>query len=298
MTTGLEVAAPGEPEVRVLADAEAVSLEAARVIADALARAVAERGRADWATTGGSTPIGIYRALAVAPLRDAVPWDRVHIWWGDDRFVPRDDPLSNVLACDQVLLGGASVGGESAMTEAGQGIELELEPGVPIPLANLHAMPCAAAIGEGRSQAWTAETYERELRDAGLTVDEAGYPRFDVLLLGLGSDGHLMSVFPGSSAFDEDAWVLPIPAPTHIAPRVPRVTLNPRVVPAARLTLMVVHGDRKAEIVARVLEGERAVRDLPSQLARRAGALWLLDEAAAAGLGRGTRAVPEGERLG
>jgi 6-phosphogluconolactonase len=285
VTTRFDAGDPGEPEVRVLVDAEAVSVEAARVIAEALGRAVAERGRADWATTGGSTPLGIYRALAVPPLRDAVPWDRVHIWWGDDRFVPRDDPLSNVLACDQVLLGGAAFEGGSGM--GGQGIELGLEPGVPIPLTNLHAMPCAAAIGEGRSQAWTAEEYERELRGAGLAVDDAGYPRFDVLLLGLGSDGHLMSVFPGSSAFDEDAWVLPIPAPTHIAPRVPRITLNPRVVPAARLTLMVVHGDRKAEIVARVLEGERSVRDLPSQLARRAGALWLLDAAAAADLTTG-----------
>jgi 6-phosphogluconolactonase len=290
VTARLDVAAPGEPEVRVLADAEAVSVEAARVIADMLTRAVAERGRADWATTGGSTPLGIYGALAVAPLRDEVPWDRVHIWWGDDRFVPRDDPLSNVLACDQVLLGGAAFGGESGMGESGQEIELGLEAGVPIPLANLHAMPCAAAIGEGRSQAWVAEGYERELRNAALEVDDAGFPRFDVLLLGLGSDGHLMSVFPGSTAFDEDAWVLAIPAPTHIAPRVPRITLNPRVVPAARLPLMVVHGERKSEIVERVLEGERSIRDLPSQLARRAGAIWLLDGAAAARLTRGAPA--------
>jgi 6-phosphogluconolactonase len=82
-----------EPRIEVLADPEATSRAAAESIAEALGAAFTQRGRADWVTTGGSTPVGIYRELAAAPLRDRVPWHAVHVWWGDDRFVPRDHPL-------------------------------------------------------------------------------------------------------------------------------------------------------------------------------------------------------------
>ena len=82
--------AEDEPRIEVFPSADETSAEAARLIADALRDAVERRGRADWATTGGSTPVGIYKVLAAAPFRDDVPWDRVHVWWGDDRFVPRD----------------------------------------------------------------------------------------------------------------------------------------------------------------------------------------------------------------
>ncbi|MEA2550075.1 MAG: 6-phosphogluconolactonase, partial [Chloroflexota bacterium] len=102
-----------EPKIEVLPDPNAVAAVAAQRIATALAGAVGQRGRADWATTGGSTPIGIYRELAQPPLRDMVPWADVHVWWGDDRFVPRDHPLSNVLPLDQVLLRATAFAGLS-----------------------------------------------------------------------------------------------------------------------------------------------------------------------------------------
>jgi len=86
-----------EPTIRVLDDPAAASQAAAVAIAAGLRDADAVRGRADWATTGGSSPVGIYRALRVPPLREVVPWASVHVWWGDDRFVPRDDPLARQL---------------------------------------------------------------------------------------------------------------------------------------------------------------------------------------------------------
>ena len=103
----------GEPTIYVLADPAAVARAVAERIAATLTSAVTRRGRADFATTGGSTPVPVYRHLATSPLREAVPWDDVHIWFGDDRYVPRDHPLSNVILVDQGLLAAAAFAGQS-----------------------------------------------------------------------------------------------------------------------------------------------------------------------------------------
>jgi 6-phosphogluconolactonase len=250
-----------EPTIRVLADAGATSRAAARVVAAALREAVERRGHADWATTGGSTPIGIYRALAARPLRASVPWDRVHVWWGDDRFVPRDDALSNALPLDRELL-----------------------PRVPLPAANVHAMPMDEAIEAGSGATAVARAYEAELQAAGLPVAASGFPILDLVLVGIGGDGHVLSAFPGSALFDSVAWANAVPAPTHIEPHVERVSLHPGVLAAARLPLLVAHGNGKAAILASVLGPERDERRWPAQVARREGAVWLLDRAAASAL--------------
>lgn len=267
---GVGRAATGEPEVVVVADPAEASRHAAERIAAALTAAVGRRGRADWVTTGGSTPRGIYRHLATPPLRDRVPWRQVHLWWGDDRFVARGDPLSNVRPADETLLAHGSGGGAS------------------IPAANVHAIPMAEAMGAGVGPERAAARYDTELRaagDDGLDVVD-GMPVFDVVLVGIGGDGHLLSVFPGSPTWDAEAWAIAVPSPTHVEPHVARVTLHPGVLAVARQVLAVAFGDGKAAVLARIFGAERDPRRWPAQAALAANATWILDVAAAARLPR------------
>ena len=276
----------GEPRIEVLDDPAATSRAAAEAIATSLRDAVDRRGRADWATTGGSTPGPIYGELARPPLRDDVPWDAVHAWWGDDRYVPRDHPLSNVLPLDQILLSATAHAGQSGSGADGAEVTHGLEPGVPMPVANVHAPRMSEAIGHAAGPGWVATEYADRLRDAALPLSDDGFPIFDLILVGIGSDGHVFSVFPGSALFESADWVAGIPAPTHIEPHVDRVSMHPRILAVARSVIMVAHGEGKAEVLATVLGGERDERRWPSQLARRDGATWFLDKAAAASLPR------------
>ena len=254
---------PGEPEIVVSADAEALARTAAELIETLLADAIGRRGRADIALTGGSTPRAIYRHLIEPALAAPVDWPRVHLWWGDDRFVRRTDPLSNVHAADAVLL---------------------TDGGVTVPVANVHPFPTDRAIDDGLGPEWCAERYASEVAAALPVV--GGWPAFDVVLVGIGDDGHLFSVFPGGEALGSERLGLAVPAPTHIEPHVERVTLNPAILASAGRILAIVAGAPKAEVVARILEGPRDPAALPGVLARRPNATWLLDAASASSLQR------------
>ena len=262
-----------EPEIVVVADDGIAAEESAQRIATALVDAVERRGRADWVTTGGSALVKRYQRLAAPPLVDTIPWDKVHVWWTDDRYVPRDHPLSNVKPFDDVLLGIADAEEGTAGGRAG----------VPIPIENIHPFRTGESIGRGTGAAACAAELAAELRAADLPQED-GWPVFDLIVLGVGGDGHILSVFPGSTAFDSTELALAIPAPTHIEPHVERVTLNPAIVEVARQLLVVVHGEEKAPVLADVFGAERDPRRWPSQLARRASAVWILDEAAASRL--------------
>ncbi len=253
--------AAGEPEIIAAADPRAVAdLSAVRVV-EASDEAIRRRGRADLALTGGSTPLAKYRRLVAADLRERVDWSRVHLWWGDDRFVPRSDPRSNVAPVDEVLL---------------------CPGGLPIPAANVHPFPTDRAIEADLGADWCAAALAAEVVAALPLVD--GWPSFDLVFVGIGPDGHLLSVFPGSPALTSDRIALPIPAPVHVAPHVERVTLNPAILRAAVRVLAVATGSGKAEMIARILDGPRDPALLPGVLARRSSATWILDAAAAAGL--------------
>jgi 6-phosphogluconolactonase len=280
LETAGTVEASGEPEVVILPDPEACAQMAAERIAATLADAVGARGVAHWATTGGSTPTGIYRHLANPPLRDAVPWDAVELWWGDDRFVPRDHPFSNVKVADDVLLEIGAHSGQSGTGDYGIDVLAGRRPGAPIPVTNVHPVPTTEAIAEAQDADWCAARYAEMLKAGGPPIED-GWPVFDIVLLGVGPDGHILSVFPGSATFDRTEIVLGVPAPTHVEPHVARVTLNPAIVGVARSVLVVSHGAGKAEILGQILRGPRDPRRLPAQLARRPGATWLLDAAAA-----------------
>ena len=270
--------APGEPVIVVRPDAATAAASVAEVLVDALAAGAARRGRADLASTGGSTPAAVYRALLAEPLRGRVPWEVLHLWLGDDRFVPRGDPDCNMGAVDRVLLPG----------DARRGL-------APAPLdpAHVHPWPTDAALAAGEGPADCAASFEATLR-AELAADAAGRPIFDAILVGVGPDGHLFSVFPGSNAFDAPGWATWAPAPTHIEPHLDRVTLTPAALDATPGLVVAAVGPGKSDILAELLgprhggpDRAAAERHLPALRARRAGATWVLDAAAAAGLPEG-----------
>jgi 6-phosphogluconolactonase len=254
----------GEPELMVVADPDAAAREAAERIAAALVAAIERRGRADFCTTGGSIAIPIYRLLSQSPLCDRMPWQQVHVWWGDDRYVPRGHPESNVTALDDVLLGGAE--GEHGSA--------------PLPMANIHPFPTNRAIADYHDNGWCAAQYAQEMA-RHLPLAEGNWPVFDLILVGVGDDGHVLSVFPDSPALDRLDWAMGVPAPAHIGPHVPRVTVNPRLLEAAPV-LVVTWGKKKAEALGHVFGEVRDDRRWPVQRTRRHGATWIVDEAAAA----------------
>ena len=257
---------PGLPTLRVV-PTDRVASVAGEVIADALADAVAARGVAHWATTGGSTARGLYEALLALPA-GRVPWDRVHVWWGDDRFVPYDHAESNVLPFDTILLGVMQAEGGPL--------------GAPIPGDHVHRWPIPQAIASGGGAAGAAAGYADQLR--GLApLDDAGTPVLDLVVLGAGPDGHVLSVFPGSPVWDSPEVTAPVPAPDHVEPHLERVTLHPRLIAASRAVLVVTTGAAKADKVRLAWAGDDA-RERPLRAARLATATWVVDEAAAAGL--------------
>ena len=217
------------------------------------------RGRADWATTGGSTPIGIYRVLMRPPLmRPPSRGQDVHVWWGDDRFVPRDHPLSNVKPLDDILLGHRSDrGGHGRRRGRGPA------PGRGTCTRSRPARRSAAGCGAD----WCAAQLAATLRSDGPPAVD-GWPVFDLVMLGMGGDGHVLSVFPGSAALASTELCLAIPAPTHIEPHVERVTINPAVIGVARQVLVVATGAGKASVLAEVFGAERDPSRWPAQLAR------------------------------
>lgn len=274
-----------EPEIAIRPDAEACARTAAEMIASAIIDAVSDRERAHWATTGGSTPAAIYRNLATPPLRDRVPWEFVDLWWGDERFVPLDHPLSNAKIGLSDLLEIGALSGQSGTGGSGADVTGRRTAGAPIPAENVHPIPTGQAIAEGFGPEWAAERYVEALQAQGPPM-VGRWPVFDLVLLGIGPDGHVLSVFPGSDTFDGEAVALAVPAPTHVEPHIARVTLHPAILGVARRIIVVSHGATKAPILAEVLGPERDERRLPAQLARRAGATWILDEAAASALRR------------
>lgn len=227
--------------VTVVAAAELAS-KVAGWLAARIAAAIAERGTCSLALSGGRTPRPIYVVLAARPLAEAIDWARVHVYFGDERAVPPDHPDSNYRMVDEALLRR-----------------------VPLLPGHVHRMPA-----------------DRPDRDAAAwEYEEILPPAFDVLLLGMGSDGHTASLFPGSPALAErDRHVVPVTAPVEPAQR---MTITPPVIAAARHVAVVVAGAEKAAMVARALNGPYASAAVPVQLA--AGARWFLDEAAAALLG-------------
>jgi 6-phosphogluconolactonase len=248
----------------VVADPAGVAEAAADRLMAVVGGAIEMRGVAHLALTGGSTAGALHRALLDPARRNALDWSQVEVWWGDDRLVGRADPLSNVRDPEATILA----------PETGLGLDPR----------RVHPFPIDEAGALGNDADWIAGTYAARVRER-VPADENGVPVFDVVLLGVGPDGHILSVFPDSTALAPDApLALAVPAPTHVEPHVPRVTLSPTVVTAARAILVMCKGAARAELVAAILEGPLDPRRLPAQLARGGNATWIVDQAAAAAL--------------
>lgn len=249
------------PAVVVVADADAIADTAAQRVAAALREAAAARGVAHVALTGGSTAAPLYERLVAAGPEAGVAWPAVQCWWGDERFVPLDHPASNAGVAQDIL--GLGLG---------------------LPAANLHPWPVAAALASAAGPDAAARAYAAEVSRA-MPLTAGGDPIFDLLLLGVGPDGHVLACFPGSPALAAHApLAMGIPAPTHVEPHLARVTFRARVVGAARQVLVLAGGAGKADVLRRILEGPLEPSALPAQTALVVQATWLLDRAAASRL--------------
>jgi len=211
------------------------------------------------ALTGGTVGIATLAAVAANPVRDAVDWSGVHVWWGDERFLPTGDPERNETMARDALL--------DALGEA-------------LPPANVHPMPAPGSTPGIRTPEESAEAYAVEL--ARFAPEGSGVPPFDVLILGMGPDGHVASLFPGH---DELAATGVATVGVHGSPKPPseRVSLTFDAINAAQQVWFVVSGAEKAAPVASALAGDAVDRTPAAGAHGRELTLWLLDAAAAPG---------------
>lgn len=239
------------PDVRVSANQQDLFQAAANLFQEIVRGAVSTRGRCTIALSGGSTPRGLFTLLAQEPYRSAIPWSQCEFFWGDERCVPPDDPESNYRMARETLLDR-----------------------VPVPVAHIHRMH-----GED-PPAQAAEDYERELRR--IFASDGDWPRFDLILLGMGDDGHTASLFPGSAALAETQhWVV-----AHYVEQVHmnRLTLTLPVLNHARHIVFLVSGASKAPALRTVLASSGGADSLPSARVRPIDGqlIWLVDAAAMA----------------
>ncbi|MFB3917461.1 MAG: 6-phosphogluconolactonase [Terriglobales bacterium] len=254
-------------EIRVGRDLDEISREAAELLCRLAQAAISNKGRFAVALSGGSTPRRLYELLGSAALRGRILWPSVHVFWGDERCVSPDHPQSNYRMAYELLLSQ-----------------------VPIPTQNIHRMH-----GEDDPPR-AAEDYERTLRDF-FKLQTGELPRFDLILLGLGEDGHTASLFPGSPALDETDRLVVAPYIEKL--HASRLTLTFPVINHAAVILFVVSGSAKPAVLREVLEPgagevlEAGARDvlerrvaaniLPAARVRPAAGqvYWFVDQAAA-----------------
>jgi 6-phosphogluconolactonase len=233
---------------QVIAVSDPVAL--ARAAAErVMARIAANKARVAICLTGGSSPKRLYQLLATDAYRSRIPWDRLHWFIGDERFVGPDDPLNNMGTARRIFLDRLA------------------------PAANIHPIPTDTSDPDA-----AARRYESELQSFyGANSLDPTRPLFDVVLMGVGPDGHTASLFPDYPAIEEtERWVVGVPK-AHVEPFVPRVTLTLPALNSSREMLFEVAGAEKRAILTRVLDGE----NLPANRAQSIGeTIWLVDTAA------------------
>lgn len=215
-------------EFSTLADA---SEAAAALIRQGVFQALQKKDRAAIALAGGSTPRLLYRLLATPSVHPILPWESVHLFWGDERCVPFDHPASNfAMAWEQF--------GDSVV----------------IPADNVHPIR-----GELQPPERAAEIYEQEMRDFfAMPAGKKGFPAFDIVLLGIGSDGHTASLFPESAALEEKSrWTVAVQPPLTASPAVCRITFTLPLINHANTVIFLAAGADKLEICRSIHQNHR-----------------------------------------
>ena len=249
------------PQLVVHRDKELMAQAAAARLITKVVDAQAARGSASVVLTGGRNGNGLLAALGSAPARDAIDWSRLDLWWGDERFLPDGHPDRNVTQAREALL--------------------DL---VPLDPARLHAMP-ASDGPYGSDVDAAAAAYAAELAAAAGPEDHSGVPAFDVLMLGVGPDTHVASLFPELPAVRETELTV---VGVHGAPKPPptRISLTLPAIRAAREVWLLAAGEDKAKAAQLALSGAGEVQVPAAGAYGRSRTLWLLDAAAASALPR------------
>ena len=250
--------------IRVLADAEQICRTAAEEFVRCARDAVAARGRFAIALSGGHTPRRLYELLTEPPYRGQVDWGKVEFFWGDERTVPPDSKDSNYRMANEAMLQKLA-----------------------IPATHIHRIQAERADRDA-----AARDYQAEIARVFGTAPQGEPPVFDLVLLGMGPDGHTASLFPHTAALQEKTrWVVPNHVPQL---NTDRITLTTPILNRAAQVMFLVAGEDKASRLAEVLEGPTDFTKLPSQSIRPAQGklLWLVDRAAAAQLRRLVRLAP------
>jgi 6-phosphogluconolactonase len=236
-------------ELKVFDGVPALMRAAADEIVSLATQAVSEHGRFSWPLSGGSTPRDLFRLLASDEYRGRMPWNAIHFFWGDERHVPPDHPDSNFRMAREAMLDA-----------------------VPVPAGNIHRV-----LAEEPDASRAAAEYESTVRSF-FDLAEGEWPRFDLILLGLGKDGHTASLFPGGDAVNERRRL--VVAPWVEAQKTFRITFTPPVLNHARRAMFLAAGDDKAEALHAVLEGAREPGRYPAQVVE-GNVSWWVDRAAA-----------------
>ena len=244
------------PQLVVHRDKDLMALAAAARLITRIVDAQSARGTASVVLTGGRNGNALLAAIATSPARDAVDWSRIDLWWGDERFLPEGHPERNITQATDELLAS-----------------------VPLDPARVHAMP-ASDGPDGDNPEAAAERYAAELAKAAGPEDHLRVPAFDVLLLGVGPDTHVASLFPEHPGVRETELTV---IGVRGAPKPPpvRVSLTLPAIRAAREVWLLAAGEDKADAVALALSGPGEVQAPASGAYGRQRTLWLLDRAAA-----------------
>ena len=243
-----------KPQIHRYPSLEHLSRAAAEYICEIAERAIKERGIFTFVLSGGTTPRLLYEELAREPYADRFAWQHWRLFWGDERCVPSDSPDSNYSLALQTLISK-----------------------VDVPPSNIHRIP--ATTGSPKAVAAEYETTLREFFQASAASDPStSFPSFDLVLLGMGADGHTASLFPGDAALEERAsWVVAVEG-SSASPPVQRITLTFPVFNEAKCVLFLVAGSNKLKVLLEILNNPHTATYPAAHVQPLGRLLWFIDE--------------------